>query len=154
MGDGLVCFFDAGRGMALRFSNFRDGAVYPLEGFFCVNTIVTGYGDDVIAGVSKDDGTVFDYRFSHCLLRTPRVETDLDRFVGVLFEDVADTVFYGAGNFRRIDGEWLRYDFGLSEKSKAVGAADKENCLEFDRLGIRRDGQAPDMGCYAFRRGD
>lgn len=143
--------FDAARGMALRFTNYRDEHVYPLQDFTCVNTIVTGYADDVLSGASKDEATAFSWQFSHCLLRTPQPETDLEKMVEVVFEDPEDTTVYGVKNFEKIDDELLRYDFRLSGVSKAVGTADKENFLEYDRLGIRRKESAPDMGCYTYR---
>ena len=141
--------FDAARGFALRFANYNGDKDLPLESFNCTNTIVTGYADDVIEGSSKNEQIAFAWHFSHCLLRTQPPTTDQEKLISVIFENPEDTVVYGVKNFKNIDSALLRYDFRLSEKSEAIGTADKEHFLQYDRLGILRDPTAPDMGCYA-----
>lgn len=138
--------FDAARGMALRFANQKDGVPLPLISLECVNSIVTGYADDVLSG-SKMEDTPFEYLFDHTILRTVKPEKELERMTEVIFEEPEDTVTGGQKNFLKIDSDMLRYDFRLSEASKAVGGANKDNYMEYDRLGIRRD-ENPDMGCY------
>ena len=42
-----------------------------------------------------------------------------------------------------------RYDFHLDSLSYAIGAADRNSSLPYDRDGRQRDDE-PDMGCYEF----
>ncbi len=73
--------FDGNRGAALLFTN-----TLPLQSLFCDSTIITGYADDVIMGIQTDTAQVFEYRFMHTLLRTPKVETaDSLRFSDIIW---------------------------------------------------------------------
>lgn len=139
--------FDSQRGAALRFTNFYEDGNLPLYSFDCINTIVTGYADDVIMGEMRDSTIAYSYTFDHCLLRTPEMEPDEKRLIGNVWEDVEDTTATGDKNFANIDTELLQYNFQLSAVSKAIGAANKEKALEYDRLGVKRDDD-PDIGCY------
>ncbi|MBR4388580.1 MAG: right-handed parallel beta-helix repeat-containing protein [Prevotella sp.] len=139
--------FSANRGVALRFSNFNDKGVYPLYDFQCVNTLVTGYADDVIMG-EADETAPYTYKFDHCVLRTPAIE-DAERIIGVTWEDPEKTDSVGTKHFALIDTDNLRYDFRLDSLSLAIGAANKEEALEYDRLGVKRDDE-PDVGCYEY----
>ena len=137
--------FDSNRGVALRFRAEKE----PLA-FECLNTLVTGYADDELMGERADTATVFDYRFSHCVLRTPKVETDDSvRFVNVMFEDPKDTTNTGKKHFLKIDTENLRYDFRLDSTSVAIGRADAATSLPVDRNGATRDDK-PDIGAYEY----
>ena len=137
--------FDANRGAALRFGNVRDGKVYPLYDFSCVNSIVTGYADDVVMG-EADTTANYKFAFRNCLLRTPVID-DTVNVKDVVWEDPKDTVSCGYKQFVNIDTDNLIYDFRIKASSPAVGKADAADAPEFDRLGIRR-GEEPDMGCY------
>ena len=137
--------FDANRGAALRFGNVRDGKVYPLYDFSCVNSIVTGYADDVVMG-EADTTANYKFAFRNCLLRTPAID-DTVNVKDVVWEDPKDTVSCGYKQFVNIDTDNLIYDFRIKASSPAVGKADAADAPEFDRLGIRR-GEEPDMGCY------
>ena len=118
--------------------------------FECLNTLVTGYADDELMGERADTAAVFDYRFSHCVLRTPKVETDDSvRFVNVMFEDPKDTTNTGRKHFLKIDTENLRYDFRLDSTSVAIGRADAATSLPVDRNGATRDDK-PDIGAYEY----
>ena len=139
--------FDANRGVALRFSNYLNEHVYPLYDFKCYNSIVTGYADDVIMGEAKEE-VPYTFLFDHCLLRTPKIEDD-ERLKEVTWEDPQDTIQAGVKHFAKIDTDNLRYDFRLSSVSAAIGKADKENTLTYDRLGVIRD-EEPDLGCYEY----
>lgn len=108
--------FDGNRGAALLFTN-----TLPLQSLFCDSTIITGYADDVIMGIQTDTAQVFEYRFMHTLLRTPKVETaDSLRFSDVIWESPKDSI-QGTRHFRLIDEDNLIYDFHLDSLSTAQG---------------------------------
>ncbi len=141
--------FDSSRGSALRFS----GIDHPLKSFVCTNTLVTGYSADELTGEkpSGDNPNEFNFDFSHCVLRTPPVETD-DREddVDVAIYIPQDTTAAGTKNFVKIDTEKLRYDFHLQSTSAAVDKADPTTSAPADREGFLRDGK-PDIGAYEYR---
>ena len=148
--------FEANDYPALGFGNTAAGELYPLYQFDVYNTIVTGYGDDVVMGYF-DDKTPATYHFDHCLLRTPQ-EKDKDGNVvdnplltDIIYEDVKDTTVAGAKNFKLLDTRNFIYDFRLREGSKAINAGVKLDggYSDYDRLAIRRDDQ-PDMGAYEY----
>lgn len=116
--------FVADRGAALRFSNHWGDRVYDGLSLTCTNSIVTGYADDVIFGEQTEpdgeNGPTFNYRFSHCLLRTPVVEGDSIGFQDILWETNQDTI-QGKKHFVKIDEENLYYDFHLDSLSTAQG---------------------------------
>ena len=135
--------FDSSRGPALLFAADEQ---HPLEQLNCMNSIITGYGEDVIMG-AQNDSTTFNYMFAHSILRTPEVE-DTTHFTNILWEEVKDTAaISGEKLFMLVDINEQRYDFHLSEKSTAIGKADKDTSLPTDRDGRLRDDE-PDAGCY------
>ena len=147
--------FDSMRGAALMFTNVYNGGTVPLVRMDCINSIVTGYGDDMFSGVKYDgdEDVAFNYRFVGSLVRTPEVD-DAEHFVDVLFEDVESTdSVSGDENFELVDIDMQRYDFHLVDNSPAVDAANKDYSLSDDRDGRLRD-EAPDIGCYEFYRKD
>ncbi len=135
--------FDSNRGPALLFA---ADAQHPLEQLNCMNSIITGYAEDVIMG-AQNDSTTFNYTFAHSILRTPEVD-DSTHFTKILWEEVKDTAaISGEKLFMLVDIDKQRYDFHLSEKSTAIGKADKNTSLPADRDGRARD-EEPDAGCY------
>lgn len=143
--------FNAERGQALRFSNYRESKDYPLHQFDVYNTLVTGYADDVIMG-DFHDNVAGEYKFDHCLLRTTEPEElSPERFIAVRFEDIKDTVKAGEKNFAVIDADNQYYDFHLRGVSLAVdSAAGLPNGYgATDRDGRERDNK-PDIGCYEY----
>lgn len=144
--------FDSNRGVGLRYANHLSDTQLPLERMDCINTIVTGYGDDMIQAdnySSEGDSITFNYRFVNSILRTQKVEDD-NRIVGVIWEDVTDIeTELGEKNFRLVDIDKQRYDFHLDSLSYAIDKADKDLSLPFDRDGKQRD-ELPDIGCYEF----
>ena len=113
--------FNANRGAALRFSNYRDETDIPLYRLCCEGSIVTGYDDDVLMGGIRDTIAAFNYRFIKTLLRTPKVEsTDSVRFSDVLWETPKDSI-QGIKHFKIIDEKNLYYDFHLDSLSTAQG---------------------------------
>ena len=143
--------FDAKRGYAIRFSAVKN----PLVRLQCLNSIITGYADDVLQRDYDKDGTNAEsYFFGHCVIRTPEVgEEYADKFVSVVFEDVEDTTRFGMKHFALVDGDEQRYDFRLTEKSAAIGVADPETATSSDRDGKRRK-EKPDAGAYEFTDDD
>lgn len=142
--------FDSNRGAALFYSNYSGDSYMPLLRMDCINTIVTGYANDVIVGTQMDDDTKdFNYRFINSLLRTPVVEDD-NNIINVIFEDVTDSdTISGEDNFILVDIDKQRYDFHLKSDSHAINAADIEYSLPEDRDGKFRD-EHPDIGCYEY----
>ncbi|MGN0069270.1 MAG: right-handed parallel beta-helix repeat-containing protein [Prevotella sp.] len=139
--------FDASRGNALLFSSLE----HPLHQLDCRNTLITGYADDEMTGThDKDSENAFNFLFSNCIIRTPKVETDDSvRFVNVSFELPEDTVGTGKRHFRKVDIDSQRYDFHTDSLSTAIGKADPETAATTDRDGQQRDGK-PDIGAYEF----
>ena len=145
----------ADRGAALRFTNYRDDADCPLFALLCINSLVTGYADDVVMGDSRDSLTHFDYYFENCLLRTPKVD-DTVSFVSVIWEEKVkrqsqpDSIFTATKHFVNIDEQNLCYDFHLDSLSAARGGATAKYSALFptDLDGVLRRREAPDIGCY------
>ncbi len=140
--------FDSNRGVALRYTNYKDDSVWPLYQMDCINSIVTGYGEDVIMGESKDSTTYYTYRFINSLLRTPEVEDSVN-ITDVIWETPDDEV-NGEMNFRLVDIDQQRYDFHLDSISSAIGKASLEYSLPQDRDGRQRD-EEPDIGCFEYQ---
>lgn len=136
--------FDASRGAALSFMNMKG---YPLENLSVRNSIITGYNDDVLKGMSNDTTVAFNYNFSYSLIRTPEIEDSI-AFSHIVWEDTKDTIVSGAKNFVKIDIDMLRYDFHLDSLSKARGTANPLWALPYNRDGMRHEGDSINMGCY------
>lgn len=139
--------FDSNRGEALHFTNIREGVNTPLVMVAFLNSIITGYAEDVIMGNASDSVDVdFNYFFSHCILRTPAVEDTL-RFEKILWE-TKDSVVCGEKHFVKMDTENFRYDFHLDSISPGIGYADRERILPTDRKGLPRNDGYCNVGCY------
>ena len=95
--------FDSNRGAALMYTNVLEDTDIPLERMDCVNSIVTGYGEDMMSGLKGKEDVKFNYRFVNTLLRTPEIEGD-ENFVDVIWENVEDTAAVsGEENFSLVD---------------------------------------------------
>lgn len=105
--------FSGDRGAALHFTN-----QYSLMALNCEGLIVTGYEEDVLKG-EQAEGQSFDYHFSHCLLRTPKVDNSA-HFEEISWETPNDSL-QGKQHFVTIDEEDLIYDFHLNPESPAKG---------------------------------
>lgn len=150
--------FDSNYGAALRFTNGIEDEGgkhdYPLYQMDCINSLVTGYADDVVMGVVRDSTVAYSYKFVSSILRTDSLEEN-ENIINVIWENVdsvdIDTVSGGEKNFRLVDRYTQHYDFHLSERSRAIGAAttETEYAMPIDRDGRRRDDH-PDIGCYEF----
>lgn len=143
--------FNANRGAALSYANSLDGQPLPLLRMDCLNSIVTGYADDVITSTPhyNDSDTVLNYAFVNSLLRTPALEQTNERVRDVIFEPAADTDSIGRNNFRLVDANTQTYDFHLAKTSKAIDAGSYEHALKTDRDNSLRDAK-PDLGCYEY----
>lgn len=136
--------FDARRGSAI-------GFMAPVAKLDVKNSLVTGYADDEVVWTPVDDQPL-EFSFDHSVLRTKKMDTeDSLKFTNVIYEDVKDTTMYGEKHFKTIDTDNLIYDFRLSEKSAAIGAADPKTSLPYDRNGMRREEEKADAGCYLYR---
>ena len=138
--------YDSNRGAAIWFGNTNS---LPLYAFSCINSLVTGYADDVVMS-ERDTTLAYSYYFDHCILRTPAIG-DTVNVRDVIWELPDDTVGVGAKHFKKIDIDLIKYDFRLDSVSTAIGKAVPISGLPFDRLGIRRDEQ-PDIGCYEYEK--
>lgn len=137
--------FDSQRGVALHFTG-----KYPVENLTVMNTLITGYADDMLLGERSDTTTVFSFNFANCIIRTPKPETDDSiHFTDVSFEDIKDTIRTGEKHFKRIDIDSLRYDFHLDSISSAIDAANPATARTSDHDGKQRDVK-PDIGAFEF----
>lgn len=139
--------YDANRGAALRFTNSDPDYKYPLYSMQCINSLVTGYADDVVMG-EADSTAAYDFSFVNCMMRTPAI-SDTVRAKNVIWENPEDTLTGGVKHFVKVDTKNLIYDFRLDSLSTAIGKAVPDEGLPYDRLGIRRD-EEPDLGCYEY----
>ena len=142
--------FDANRKAALRYQSTEK---MPLKKMDFINGIVTGYGEDQVAGSRENETVDFNYRFISSILRTEAVE-DAERIIDVAFEDVKDTAsIQGQKHFRLVNINTQHYDFHLSKVSTAVGKGNKEWPVSDDRDGTVRD-ENPDLGCYEYKENE
>ena len=136
--------FDSNRRPAL---NYYSTATMPLLRMDCINSIVTGYPEDVVMGATENEDIPFNYRFISSILRTPAVE-DAEHIIDVIFEDVKDTAsVQGDKHFKLVDINTQHYDFHLDSLSPAINKGSKDYPVSDDRDGKARDDQ-PDMGCF------
>lgn len=151
--------FDARRGSAIGFKA-------PVKNLSVKNSIVTGYADDEVVWTPPVEGETaeeetFNFSFDHCLLRTEKMTTDdSSSFTNVIYEDLKnevvenekDTLWFGEKQFVNFDTGNLIYDFRLKGKSAAIGVADAESALPYDRNGLlKRDEEKTIAGCYLYR---
>lgn len=153
--------FVGGRGVALRFTNSEYDEPVPLERCQFVNCLISGYNDDDVMGSANEryPDCPFSYVFHHCLLNTPKLESEA--IVECLFEDqkdydykeLKDSTIHAGNFFPEFDLHQLIFPFTLSAKSRAVDAADaaltRQSGYTTDLAGRSRmaDGK-PDIGAY------
>ena len=136
--------FDSNRRPAL---NYYSTTTMPLLRMDCINSIVTGYPEDVVMGATENEDIPFNYRFISSILRTPAVE-DAEHIIDVIFENVEDTAsVQGDKHFKLVDINTQHYDFHLDSLSPAVNKGNKDYPVSDDRDGKARDDQ-PDIGCF------
>lgn len=138
--------FDSERGEAMYLSARKN----TLVNFSCINSLVTGYADNVLKYAKDDENHDLNFEFENCIIRTPQIEgEDKSRFCEVIFEDPKDTVTTGVKHFKRIDTENLRYDFQLDSMSPAIDRANPGTSAPNDRNGMPRNDK-PDIGAYEY----
>ena len=95
-----VLSFDSNRGAALSFGNHIGDKDYPLQTFHMVNSLVTGYADDVLMANNKE-GVTANYHFYNCILRTPKPKETalLSNFTDVIWENNKDYPDGGSKQF-------------------------------------------------------
>lgn len=136
--------FDSNRRPAL---NYYSTTTMPLLRMDCINSIVTGYPEDVVMGATENENILFNYRFISSILRTPAVE-DAEHIIDVIFENVEDTAsVQGDKHFKLVDINTQHYDFHLDSLSPAINKGSKDYPVSDDRDGKARDDQ-PDIGCF------
>lgn len=143
--------FDSNRGSTLYFANRQGASTLPLQRLDVINSLITGYADDVVTGNINPDATA-EYSFANCILRTVQPDTSLSaHFANVTFENVEDTAAITADrHFRSIDADRQYYDFHLDSLSTAIDSALViDGYGATDRDGHQRDAR-PDIGCYEY----
>ena len=149
--------YDAVRGWALNLSDYDveygDTMYNNLARAHFVNSVITGYGEDVISGKFIQESKFQDsvnYYFHRCFLNTVNGDADSLRFVRNIYENAKDTMSYGR-QYLLFDTYARLYDFTPDTLAHFCDSADIYWAEEFplDRLGRSReaDGKA-DIGAY------
>lgn len=141
------------RGEALYVANVdNNGLHYELRYIQVLNSVITGYADDVIMGnLSPEYEDSEYYYFQNSFLRTVG-ENDDNHFIGCKFEN-EEMEIQGEKNFKAFDTHNFFYDFTPDSLSEIRNMADPllMNGLTTDRLGRSRIGDdVPDAGCYEY----
>ena len=138
--------WSANKEEALYLCNTDETHFWPLLGVNFTNCIVTGWGDDELAGLVID--TLDDYHFSHCLINScPDRST---HFNDIVWES-PDSAVWGKGNFVEHSISFY-YDFHLDSLSRArcIGDPAVLPLVPYDRDGELRP-TPPDAGCYQYK---
>ena len=149
--------FTANRGNALNLVSCAEGEEYGLlRKVHFINSVITGYGEDVIMGENIPSDGSCKYLFHHCFLNTP-VVGDIEHFVGCIFdrdkESGDEEKLVRDENFTLFDTENFIYDFTPKAESQIRSLADKSypDVPVYDMKGISRlDDEGPDAGCYEY----
>lgn len=144
--------FDADRGDALYLSNLDGDNYRHLYFAHFLNSVITGYAEDVIMGsISEGQDDQCDYLFDHCFLKTV-VSDDTLRFTNILYDN-QDLEMKSEENFTLFDTYNFIYDFTPDSISpiRNIGSKDYIDSLSLDRLGRSRlQDEGPDAGCYEY----
>lgn len=147
--------FSANRKEALFLTNKNEADEFvDIKFAQFINSVITGYGDDVIMGnIEEYQDLVCPYLFHHCYLNTP--EVDDSRYVNCVWDRPKKDDFHAEKNFVLFDTDNFFYDFTPVAESRIRETADAElnigdlDCFRIDRLGRVRDA-SPDAGCYEY----
>lgn len=140
--------FDAHRGAAMYFSNGKNGLSYPLN-LVVNNSIIKGYADDVVTWSHGETEDFLQVSFDHCVVRTTPGEKYQYMFSDcTLEEDAEDTLTLARNSFILFDTSNFFYDFTPKKGSAAIGGANPDTALPYDRKGRERNATKPDIGCY------
>lgn len=149
--------FTSNRGNALNLVSCAEGEEYGLlrKAHF-INSVITGYGEDVIMGENIPSDGSCNYLFHYCFLNTPVVD-DIEHFVGCIFdrdkESEDEEKLVRDENFTLFDTENFIYDFTPKAESQIRSLADKSypDVPVYDMKGISRlNDEGPDAGCYEY----
>lgn len=136
--------YSSDRGMALMLCNNIAGKQRFDTTIRVVNSIITGYGPDVVsASLLPDDWDLKTrIQFRRCLLNTVWDAEDT-RFEECLKDSLT------TGNFRLMDSHLQQYDFTPDSLSRSRGLADPAISARYplDIMGRERS-DAPDAGAY------
>lgn len=140
--------FDSNRGPALSITTSNK---FPNLSFECKNSLITGFAsDEMQIAYDKEKKDSCKFTFEHCIIRTPKIETeDSVFFKNVIFEDATDTTQTARKHFVKIEDQTYRYDFHLASESKAINSADPNSAEKTDHDGTARD-EKPDIGAYEY----
>ncbi len=154
---------DANRGDALHLANVLERVYHPLYRADFINTVITGYADDVVMGewakpsMLPSDVTeaLEEYHFIHCFLATeiPTSSEFINRFVGCVYDDPHGEYAHEK-NFAYMDTHAFVYNFMPLPISSICKMANPAYSVAWptDRRGHDRmtDG-TPDAGCYEWK---
>ena len=143
----------ADRGYALYVANIDERKMHhDLVYIQFMNSVLTGYADDVIKGnLSKTHEDSEYYYFQNCYLRTVG-ENDDNHYIACKFEN-DKMALTGEKNFAVFDSYRYIYDFTPDALSEIRNMGDPLLMNDFttDRLGRSRTADdAPDAGCYEY----
>lgn len=146
--------FTANRGYALYLANSIGEAYRELRQARFINSVITGYGEDVIMGsITEGQDYTCPYLFSHCLLNTIESEDTL-RFDHIIY-DTGKQELCREKNFKLFDTTNFLYDFTPDSLSRIRSLADSTYSLRYpiDLRGHSRlaDG-SPDAGCLEYTK--
>ncbi len=146
--------FTANRGYALYLANSLGEAYRELKQAHFINSVITGYGDDVIMGsITEGQDYTCPYLFSHCLLNTVESE-DTTRFVHIIYDN-DHLELYHEKNFKLFDTKNFQYDFTPDSLSIIRSLADSICSLHYPtdlRGHSRMEDGAPDAGCLEYSK--
>lgn len=146
--------FTANRGHALYLANSSGEAYRELRQASFINSVITGYGDDVIMGsITEGQDYTCPYLFSHCLLNTIESK-DTVRFSHIIY-DTDKQELCREKNFRLFDTKNFLYDFTPDSLSVIRSLADSTYSLRYPtdlRGRSRLDDGAPDAGCLEYTK--
>ncbi len=132
------------RGAALIFRNEFNGEIYPLHSAQFKNCIIAGSSSDELYGSkSANEDIPFNYFFSNCLINSVVEEN----------ENIINVQWQKDDNFVLMDSRTQTYEFALTDESKAINWAAREDALLFptDLKGNSRlNDEAPDAGCFEW----
>lgn len=140
--------FDARRGPALYFTNGINGYACPLV-MNINNSILKGYADDVVLWSHGGTEDSLEVKFDHCIVRTTPGEDYSYMFENCILEqEPEDTLTLARNSFVLFDTDYFHYDFTPLPNTSAIGTANPDTSLPYDRKGRERSITTPDVGCY------
>lgn len=154
---------DVNRGKALYISCYEDSTYHALQRAEFVNSVITGYADDVVIFPALDGSAVpgnvvnpqINYDFQNCFMATvvPAGDVYANRFRNIIYDPTGGGENSHQKNFQLFNTHDFLYDFTPIASSPIRGTADPaySTAYPLDRLGrSRTTDNAPDAGCYEF----